>query len=75
MVAVGHFISVRVRCVSNKRLCGKTHSGKSATNRESNHGSGVCKELYLKKYVPKISILLARASVWQSYVACGISSI
>ena len=35
------------------------HSGKSATIRESNHGSGVCKEHYAYYYVPKSSILLA----------------
>ena len=50
--------------------------GKSATIRESNHGSGVCKEHYAYNYVPKSSILLARTGVWKiSSVACGFSSI
>ena len=40
-----------------------THSGKFATIRESNHGSGACKELYAQYYVPKSSISLARTSV------------
>ena len=48
------------------------HSGKSVTIRESNHGSGVCKEQY---YVPKSSILLAGTGVWKiSSVTCGFSS-
>ena len=52
------------------------HSGKSATNRESNHGSGVCKEHYALYYVPKHSILLAGTGVWKiSSVACGFSFI
>ena len=52
------------------------HSGKSATNRESNHGSGVCKEHYALYYVPKTSILFARTGAWKiSSVACGFSSI
>ena len=47
------------------------HSGKSATIRESNHGSGVCKE-----HCTKSSILLARNDVWKiSSVVCGFSSI
>ena len=51
-------------------------SGKSATIRESNHGSGVCKEHYTKYYVPKSSILLARTDIWKtSSVAYGFSSI
>ena len=52
-------------------------SGKSSTNRESNHGSGVCKEhyAYMLYYVPKSSILLAATGVWKtSSVACGFSS-
>ena len=56
-----------------------THSGKSATLRESNHGSGVCKEhfaYYYVHYVPKSSILLAGTRVWKIiYVACGLRSI
>ena len=48
------------------------HSGKSATIRESNNGSGVCKEHYEKNYVPKCSILLAGTGV---SAACGFSSI
>ena len=48
----------------------KWHSGKSATIRESNQGSGVCKE-----HVPKSSILLAGTGVWKiSSVACGFRS-
>ena len=37
----------------------RAHSGKSATIRESNHGSCVYKEHFAKYYVPKSSILLA----------------
>ena len=52
------------------------HSGKSATIRESNHGSGVCREHYAYYYVPKSSILLARTGIWKiSSVACWFSSI
>ena len=51
------------------------HSGKSATIRESNHGSGVCKEHYPSYYVSKSSILLAGTGVWKMiFVACGFSS-
>ena len=51
------------------------HSWKSATIRETNHGSGVCKEYYAY-YEPKSSILLARTGVWKiSSVAYGFSSI
>ena len=54
----------------------KILSGKSATIRESNHGSGVCKEHYPQYYAPKSSILLAATDVWKiSYVAYGYSSI
>ena len=53
----------------------RLHSGKSATIRESNHGSGVSKEHYAKHYVPKCSILLAGTGIWKiSSVACGFSS-
>ena len=53
-------------------LC--AHLGKSATIRESNHGSGVCKEHHMSYYVPKSSILLAGTGVWKiSFVACGSS--
>ena len=53
-----------------------SQSGKPVTIRESNHGSGVCKEHYVKYYVPKSSILLAGTGVWRiSSVACGFSSI
>ena len=46
--------------------------GNSATIRESNHGSGVCKE----HYVPKSSILFARnGAVKISSVACGFSPV
>ena len=52
------------------------HPGKCATTRESNHGSGVCKEHYAKYYVPKSSILLAETGVWKiSSVTCEFSSI
>ena len=52
------------------------HSGKSATIRESNHGSGVCKEHYVSYHVSKSSILSAGTGVWKiSSVACGFSSI
>ena len=55
---------------------GSFHSGKSATIRESNHGSGVCKEHYAKYYAPKSSILLAGTGIWKvSTTACGFSSI
>ena len=48
-----------------------SHSGKSVTIRESNHGSDVCKEHYAQQYVPKSSILLAGNGVWKiSSVAC-----
>ena len=48
-----------------------THLRMSATVRESNHGSGVCKEHYTKS-----SILVAGTGVWKiSSVACGFSSI
>ena len=48
------------------------HSGRSATIRESNHGSGECKEHYAWYCVPKRSILLARnGAVKISSVACG----
>ena len=51
-------------------------SGKSATLRELNHGSGVCKEHYALYYVPKSSILLAGTGVWKiSSVALRFSSI
>ena len=54
----------------------KPHSGKSATIRESNHDSGVCKVHYALYYVPKISILLAGTGVWKiSSIACGFNSI
>ena len=50
--------------------------GVSAIIRESNDGSGVCKEHYTLYYVPKSSILLAGTGVWKiSFVACGFSSI
>ena len=50
-------------------------SGKSATIRESNHGSCIYKEHYALYYVPKSSILLAGTGVWKiSSVACGFSS-
>ena len=63
-------------CLNKKRVLGMMHSGKSATIRESNHGSGVCKEHYAWYYVPKSSILLAGTGVWKiSSVACGFSSI
>ena len=49
---------------------------KSATNRESNHGSGVCKEHNTWYYVTKSSILSAGTGVWKiSSVVCGFSSI
>ena len=52
------------------------HSGKSSTIRESNHGSGVCKEHYVQYFVPKSSFLLAGTGVWKiSSVAYGFSSI
>ena len=52
------------------------HLGKSATFRESNQGSGVCKEHCAWYYVPKSSILLAGTGIWKiSSVACGFSSI
>ena len=52
------------------------HSGKSATIRESNHGSSVCKEHQAYYHVPKSSIMLAGTGVWKiSSVACGFSSI
>ena len=50
----------------------QAHSGKSATIRESNHGSGVCNEYYAQHYILKSSILLAGTGV---SVACGFSSI
>ena len=54
---------------------GRSHSGKSATIQESNHGSGVCKEHYTQHYVPKSSILLAATGVREnSFVACGFNS-
>ena len=37
------------------RYCG--NSGKSATIRESNHGSGVWKDHYAKYFVPKSSVV------------------
>ena len=44
--------------------------------RESNHGSGVCKEDCAKYYVPKSSILLAGTGIWKvSFEACGFRSI
>ena len=44
--------------------------------RESNHGSGVCKEDCAKYYVPKSSILLAGTGIWKiSSEACGFRSI
>ena len=52
------------------------HSGKSATIRESNHGSGVCKEHYTYYYVPKSSILFAGTGQGKiGSVASGFSSI
>ena len=62
----------------NKSSCDqmKGHSGKSATIRELNHGSGVCKENYAYYYVPKSSILLAGTGEWKiSSVARGFRSI
>ena len=57
-------------------FCACDHTGKSATNRESNHGSGVCKEHYAQYYVPKSSIVLAGTGVRTiTSVACGFSSI
>ena len=54
----------------------QSHSGNSATIRESNHGSGVCKKHYALYYVPKSSILLAGTGIWKiSSVACRFSSI
>ena len=68
--------------VNNSQICinwslsSQDHSGKSATIRESNHGSGVCKEHYAYNYKPKSSILLAGTGVWKiSSVACGFSYI
>ena len=53
-----------------------SHSGKSATIRESNHVSDVCQENYAYHYFLKNSILLAGTGVWKiSSVACGFSSI
>ena len=52
-----------------------SHSGKPASIRDSNHGSGVCKEHYVWCYVPKSPILLAETCVWKvNSVACGFSS-
>ena len=57
----------------------ETHSGKSATIRESNHGSGV--QMYVRSITRitmcrKSSILLAETGVWKiSSVACEFSSI
>ena len=55
------------------------HSGKSATIRESNHGSGVCQEHYAEYYIGTKKLhLLARTGVWKFssvHVACGFSSI
>ena len=39
---------------------GYSHPGKSATIRESNHGSDVCKAHYAQHYVPKHSIFVSR---------------
>ena len=66
-------------CVADGVACTLQYhnsSGKSATIRESNHGSGVCKEHYAYYYVPKSSILLSGTGVWKvSSVTCGFSSI
>ena len=52
------------------------HSGKSFTIRESNHGSGVCKEYYAKYYVPKSSILFAgNGPLKIRSVACGFNPV
>ena len=62
----------RAGCFALIVLCLPSISGKSATIRKSNHGSGVCKEHYALYYVPKSSILLAGTGVWKiSSVACG----
>ena len=55
----------------------KYHLGKSATIRESNHGSGVhVKYIMRSTMYPKNSILLARTGVWKiSSEADGFSSI
>ena len=60
-------------CVGSLFLCAfLCHLGKSATIRESNHGLGLCKELY----VPKSSLLIAGTGLWKiSSVASGFSSI
>ena len=63
-------------CIYNEPFWLQRHSGKSATIRESYHGSGVCKEHHALYYVPKSSILLAGTDVWKiSSVACGFRSI
>ena len=52
------------------------HSGKSAIIRESNHGSGVCKEHYAKYFVPKSIHFVSRN--WRmenKFLACGFSYI
>ena len=50
----------------------RSHSGKSATIRESSHGLGVCKE----HYVRNSSNLPAGTGVWKiRSVACGVRSI
>ena len=53
----------RAGCFALIVLCLSSISGKSATIRGSNHGSGVCKEHYALYYVPKSSILLAGTDV------------
>ena len=56
-----------------------SHYGKSATIRESNHGSVYVSSISRSTtciYVPKRFILLAGTGVWKiSSVACGFSSI
>ena len=39
-----HDDRVMISKIEEKRIRNRVHSGKSTTIRESNHGSGVCKE-------------------------------
>ena len=72
-IKVCHYRSASAKRHKNGGLM---HSGKSATIRESNHGSGVGKEHYAWYYEPKSSILLAGTGVWKiSSVAWAFSSI
>ena len=67
--------STKIPILADYNLHGHIHSGKFATIRESNHGSGVCNGHYALYYEPKSSILSAITGVWKiSSIAGGFKN-